>query len=121
MRQRKKAAAPPTDESATKTVRRQLKKLDIFDKVQTEDQIQTSHGGVQTLLTYIVMSVLFISELSAYLSTTTTEHVKVDPSAGGRLRINVNISFPALPCSGAPVCASDCHRACVTSAFLWQC
>ena len=107
MRQRKKVAAPPTNESATKTVRRQLKKLDIFDKVQTEDQIQTSHGGVQTLLTYIVMSILFISELSAYLSTTTTEHVKVDPSAGGRLRINVNISFSSLNCREVSLVAMD--------------
>ena len=75
MRQRKKQAVPSTNESSSKTVRRQLQKLDIFEKVQQEDTIQTGHGGIQTLLTYIVMLVLFISEFSAYMTTTTTEHV----------------------------------------------
>ena len=107
MRQRKKQAVPSTNESSSKTVRRQLQKLDIFEKVQQEDTIQTGHGGIQTLLTYIVMLVLFISEFSAYMTTTTTEHVKVDPSAGGRLRINLNITFAALNCREVSLVAMD--------------
>ena len=55
MRQRKTAAtAPVVQESTTKTVKRQLQKLDIFEKVQEENTIQTGHGGVQTILTYII-------------------------------------------------------------------
>lgn len=108
MRQRKTAAtAPVVQESTTKTVKRQLQKLDIFDKVQEENTIQTGHGGVQTILTYIIMSILFISEFSAYLRITTSEHVKVDPSAGGRLRINVNISFSSLNCREVSLVAMD--------------
>ena len=108
MRHRKASTATPTPrDAAPKTFRRRLQKLDIFEKVQQEDQIQTSTGGVQTLLTYIIMTILFLSEFSAYMTTTMTEHVKVDPSAGGWLQINVNVTFKALNCREVSLVAMD--------------
>ena len=69
--------------------------------------MQTGHGGVQTLCTYLVMAFLFLSELGAYMATHVTEHVMVDPSAGGRLRINVNVTFSALNCRDVSLVAMD--------------
>ena len=99
------AAGP--DEPAAKAVRRQLRKLDFFDKVKAADTIQTGHGGVQTLLTYVAMLVLFLGEMRAYLSTNVSEHVVVDPSSSGRLRINVNVTFAALNCRDVSLVAMD--------------
>ena len=109
MRRRKQHATStaPEDEPTSKVVRRQLRKLDFFDKVKEQDTIQTGHGGVQTLCTYLAMLVLFLTELTAHLSTHITEHVKVDPSAGGRLRINVNVTFSALNCRDVSLVAMD--------------
>jgi hypothetical protein len=108
MRQRKQQSnRKPVEEDTSKTVRRQLQKLDIFEKVNKDDTIHTSHGGIQTLITYIIMFVLFLSEFSTYMTITTSEHVKVDPSAGGRLRINVNITFNALNCRDVSLVAMD--------------
>ena len=111
MRRRNKAHAASgntvPDEPTGKAVRRQLRKLDFFDKVKEQDTIQTGHGGVQTLCTYLAMLVLFLSELGSYWSTRVSEHVVVDPSAGGRLRINVNMTFTALNCRDVSLVAMD--------------
>ena len=110
MRRRKNVqsgANETSEETTSKVVRRQLRKLDFFDKVKEEDTVQTEHGGIQTLCTYLVMVFLFLSELGAYMTTHVTEQVKVDPSAGGRLRINVNVTFSALNCRDVSLVAMD--------------
>jgi hypothetical protein len=45
------------------------------------------------------MIVLFLSELSFYLTTDTIDHLIVDTSKSEILRINVDVKFPAAPCT----------------------
>lgn len=49
------------------------------------------------------MVVLFLSELHAYLSVNTHEHMIVDSTLGEKLQINVDISFLAINCKGGSV------------------
>ena len=42
---------------------------------------------------------LFFSELSFYLATEVNPELFVDTSRGQKLRINMDITFPSLPCS----------------------
>lgn len=48
-------------------------------------------------LTLIVL--LFVSELSLYLSVETVDHLFVDVSTGEKLRINFDVTFAHIPCS----------------------
>ena len=56
-----------------------------------------------TIVSGVVMLILFLSEASNYLSTRTVERMKVDPTLGERLVINFDITFYALHCAGACV------------------
>ncbi len=48
----------------------------------------------------MVVFILFVSEVTNYLSTREVEQMKVDPTLGERLTINFDISFHALHCGG---------------------
>ena len=71
-----------------------LPKLDLFPKIEREYSVQTSEGGAISIVTYIIMLVLFFSEFLSYSRLRVTEHLQVDKEAEGRLRINLNITFP---------------------------
>ena len=114
--------------------------LDVYPKTLKEFRQRTASGAAVSIACAILIFVLSAIEIadfvqvfvpriptpaaaapfhpSARAQVHTLDHLFVDTSRGQQMRINVNISFPALPCSGAPVCASDCRRACVISAFL---
>lgn len=54
-----------------------------------------------TIVSGLVMFILFASELANYTATRTVEHMRVDPTLGERLLINFDITFHALHCAGA--------------------
>ena len=45
------------------------------------------------------MTILFFGELSLYLTTNTVHEMSVDTSRGEKLHINLNVTFPSMPCS----------------------
>ncbi len=53
-----------------------------------------------TVVSVVVVVILFISELNNYMSTRVIEQMKVDPSLGERLIINFDITFHSLQCGG---------------------
>ena len=100
-------SGPAVTETRSETISKHLKKYDVFEKVERNYRIQTEHGGLLSVITYIFMVVLFMGEFLAYWPVRVSEHIKVDSTAGGRLRININITFPALPCSQVSLVAMD--------------
>ena len=50
---------------------------------------------------------LVISELRAYLTPTTVDHLYVDTTRGERIKINLNVTFPNMPCAGMSLVAMD--------------
>ena len=84
-----------------------LPKLDLFPKIEREYSVQTSEGGAISIVTYIIMLVLFFSEFLSYSRLRVTEHLQVDKEAEGRLRINLNITFPKLTCADVNLVAMD--------------
>eukprot|EP00945_MAST-04E_sp_MAST-4E-sp1_P007337 g7337.t1 len=84
-----------------------LPKLDLFPKIDKEYQVRSEQGGAISIVTYIIMFALFCSEFTAYTTTTVTEHLKVDSKAEGRLKININLTFPRLSCADADLVAMD--------------
>lgn len=51
------------------------------------------------MIALALMCLLFFSELSWFMTTETTNHLRVDPSRGEKLKINFDVTFPHISCS----------------------
>lgn len=84
-----------------------IRSLDAYPKINEDFYSRTLSGGVITIASSIVMLLLFISELRLYLHAVTETKLVVDTSRAERLRINFDVTFPALPCSIVSLDAMD--------------
>ncbi|XP_073010887.1 uncharacterized protein [Typha latifolia] len=84
-----------------------LRNLDAYPKINEDFYSRTLSGGIITIASSIVMFLLFISELRLYLHAVTETKLVVDTSRGETLRINFDVTFPALPCSILSLDAMD--------------
>ncbi|KAH6756742.1 Endoplasmic reticulum vesicle transporter protein [Perilla frutescens var. hirtella] len=84
-----------------------IRNLDAYPKINEDFYSRTLSGGLITIVSSIVMLLLFISELRLYLHAVTETTLVVDTSRAERLRINFDVTFPALPCSIVSLDAMD--------------
>nr|GMD51359.1 protein disulfide isomerase-like 5-4 [Ipomoea batatas] len=85
-----------------------IKSVDFYRKIPRDLTEASLSGAGLSLIAAFCMILLFGMELSDYLTVSTTTTVVVDESADGDfLRIDFNISFPALSCEFASVDVSD--------------
>lgn len=87
-----------------------VKSLDfMFPKVDQEFTIQTDRGGVASLVAFGLIALLCLAETISWFGANraTTEHVAVDTSLGRKMRVNLNITFPALACEDLHVDVMD--------------
>ncbi|CAH9083536.1 unnamed protein product [Cuscuta europaea] len=85
-----------------------LKSVDFYRKIPRDLTEASLSGAGLSLIAAFCMILLFGMELHHYLAVSTTTSVVVDRSADGDfLRIDFNISFPALSCEFASVDVSD--------------
>lgn len=84
-----------------------VRNLDAYPKINEDFFSRTLSGGVITLVSSIVMLLLFISELRLYLHTVTETKLVVDTSRGGKLHISFDVTFPAIRCSLLSLDAMD--------------
>ncbi|CAK9876341.1 unnamed protein product [Sphagnum jensenii] len=84
-----------------------LRQLDAYPKVNEDFYSRTLSGGVITIVSSIFMVILFITELSLFLSSRTTNQLVVDTARGETLTINLDITFPSLACSVVSLDAVD--------------
>ncbi|CAH8318971.1 unnamed protein product [Eruca vesicaria subsp. sativa] len=80
-------------------VRDMNRKQDAYPKINDDFYSRTLSGGLITLASSIFMLILFFSELRIYLHPVTESQLRVDTSRGEKLRINFDVTFPALACS----------------------
>jgi len=100
------AKHPPAPSSASKVV----KNLDfMFPKVESEFTVRSERGGMASLVALLVIAVLALAEIMAWVAqnSATTEHISVNTALGKRMRVNINITFPALACEDLHVDAMD--------------
>ncbi|KAL1244503.1 Endoplasmic reticulum-Golgi intermediate compartment protein [Trichinella spiralis] len=87
---------------------RQMRRLDAYSKPVEDFRIRTAFGGTVTLISSVVIGILFFNELMIYLSTEIVEELLVDTTVGdARLKINFDIVFPAMACTFLSVDAMD--------------
>lgn len=83
--------------------------FDAFSRTDNQLRIKTRTGGVSksmrcyvnftvSILALIVMVTLFVTEVSIYVQTDVKTRLFVDPRAGEDIEINLDVSFPSLPC-----------------------
>ncbi|KAG0570629.1 hypothetical protein M758_6G169600 [Ceratodon purpureus] len=84
-----------------------LKQLDAYPKINEDFYSRTLSGGIITIISASFMVLLFFSELRLYLSPTIVNQLVVDTERGGTIRINLDVTFPALACSVVSLDAMD--------------
>ena len=84
-----------------------LEALDLYAKAATEEDVQTSSGAGVSLIAFVVIALLVLSELGGWLWPVTREHVTVDAAIEGRVKINFDISLHALRCEDVNLDAMD--------------
>ncbi len=79
-----------------------LRRIDIFPKFdakfEQDARDKTIVGAVFSLLAVVLIVVLVIGELRYFLSIEQRHELFVDPVIGGDMEIEVNVSFPQVPC-----------------------
>ncbi|KAL6432733.1 hypothetical protein ACFW04_006258 [Cataglyphis niger] len=86
-----------------------LRQLDVHPKVREEADIlvRTFTGAIVTIISTIIMGILFMSEINYYLTPSMNEELFVDTSRGSKLRINVDIIVPTISCDLLSIDAMD--------------
>jgi hypothetical protein len=87
-----------------------VRKLDfMFPKVDKEFTVHTKGGGVASLVAYGLIAIFFVAEIVTWMSQNGQElsQTRVDTSLGKKMRVNINITFPALACEDLHLDAID--------------
>lgn len=84
-----------------------LKALDAYPKVNEDFFTKTFSGGIITIIATVVMVLLFLNEFRMYLTIQSVHELSVDTSRGETITINIDVTFPKLPCAWLSLDAMD--------------
>ncbi|CAG5125691.1 unnamed protein product, partial [Candidula unifasciata] len=84
-----------------------LRRFDAYPKTLEDFRIKTFGGAAVTVVSSVLMFILFVSELNYYLTLEVHPELFVDTSRGQKLRINIDIVFPKMACDFLSLDAMD--------------
>jgi len=93
--------------SSVKNIFLKIRRFDAYPKTLEDFRIKTLGGALVTIISAILMTSLFVSELNDFLSPDISEEIFVDISRGNKLRINVDIIFHKVSCAFLSIDAMD--------------
>ncbi len=76
----------------------QLRGIDAFSKTMDDVRIRTNAGALITLISALLIVVLTIGEFVDYRTVHLKPALEVDRSRGEKLTVNMNVTFPRVPC-----------------------
>jgi len=86
---------------------RRLKTLDVYPKTDDEVLTKTESGGMISLISFILITFLLLSEVSRYLFPTVTHSLQVDTRPSKPISIHFDMTFHALRCSETNIDVMD--------------
>ncbi|XP_030746045.1 endoplasmic reticulum-Golgi intermediate compartment protein 3 isoform X1 [Sitophilus oryzae] len=86
---------------------KKLRRFDAYPKTIEDVRIQTLGGGTITVISMVIITVLFWLEFLNYLTPNVTEELFVDTSRGLDLSINIDITVPKVSCDFLVLDAMD--------------
>lgn len=98
----------PAENETTKRFERVVKSFDMFPKLdEGAGAVNTEEGGTLSMISLVVMIVLFLSEFWSFISVDTVEHLVVDTTIGQKISIQFDLTFHALSCQSCGIDAMD--------------
>lgn len=85
----------------------QLRRFDAYPKTLEDFRVKTFGGAAVTIISGLLMVILFVSELNYYLTKEVVPELYVDSSRGEKLKINVDMFFTQMPCAFLSIDAMD--------------
>lgn len=85
----------------------QLKRFDAYAKTLDDFRVRTTSGGLVTIVSTLIIILLFCFQLQYYLTTEINQVLFVDTSRQEKMNITLDIRFPTLPCSYLTIDAMD--------------
>lgn len=84
-----------------------FKKIDAFPKAFDDFKVKTTSGAVVSIISVLIMTLLFIAEMQYYLKTEVVDHLYVNTTRTDKLKVDFDISFPEVPCNLLSLDAAD--------------
>ena len=84
-----------------------LSGLHLYPKTPQDLLVKTKAGGLVSLVAVLIMSLLFLTELSAYLSSRFETALSLDDNNDQLLLIEIHVDLPRVPCHVLDVEVSD--------------
>lgn len=95
--------------SERRSIGRHVRTFDAFARSKVPDDLrhQTTLGGSISLASYVVMFILFCTELNSFLTLKRTTNLSVDDSKSTTLKVHIDIDFPYINCEVLGIDAAD--------------
>ena len=102
------AVAAGDGAGAEPSVLEKMRSFDFYPKTLDDFKARgTSQGAVVSIVTVVLMFVLFCSELSFFMSVQRVDRLTVDDGHREKLSINFDVTFPSTPCALISMSAMD--------------